>query len=230
MPSTLWSGKPRAPFPWFKQTRNQEIEEELLARFRTEAERQFNMREAYQKNIYIRDKYFRLARKKKLYDEYRRKVFGKRVKEEYAKALHAALRTSWHQMEAIEGLKDMAAVEKVATKESLANREEWIRTQQELDNFDLKREQELQTVEAALMPKGKGKGAKGIGKPPKGPLPKGPAQPVRKLAAQKGAKMPDQKQADLIEMPDLVLMTQVRLLQIHYIRQFSPDVKTLKLF
>lgn len=29
---------------------------------------QFNMREAYQKNIYIRDKYFRLARKKKLYD------------------------------------------------------------------------------------------------------------------------------------------------------------------
>lgn len=80
------------------------------------------------------------------------------------------------------------------------------------------------------MPKGKGKGAKGIGKPPKGPLPKGPAQPVRKLAAQKGAKMPDQKQADLIEMPDLVLMTQVRLLQIHYIRQFSPDVKTLKLF
>lgn len=40
MPSTLWSGKPRAPFPWFKQTRNQEIEEELLARFRTEAERQ----------------------------------------------------------------------------------------------------------------------------------------------------------------------------------------------
>ncbi|KAL2623602.1 hypothetical protein R1flu_003807 [Riccia fluitans] len=177
MPSTLWSGKPRAPFPWLKPTNKHLVEEELLSRFRTEAERQ----------------------------DYRRKVYAKRVKEEYAKALHAALRTSWHQMEAIEDLKDIAATEKAATKESKAYQEEWTTTQRELNKFDIKREEEVQL---SSVPKGKGKGEKGVGKPPKGPLPKVPAEPTQKLASQKGKKMPVQKQAETLEMPDLVLMTQ----------------------
>ncbi|KAL3675037.1 hypothetical protein R1sor_024985 [Riccia sorocarpa] len=177
MPSTLWSGKPRAPFPWLKPTNKHLLEEELLARFRTEAERQ----------------------------EYRRKVYAKRVKEEYAKALHAALRTSWHQMEVVEELKEVASTEKDETNKSKAYQEEWTTTQRELDNFDLKREEEL---ELSSVEKVKGKGGKGVGKPPKGPLPKNPPEPGHKLAPQKGKKEPLQKQAETLEMPDLVVMTQ----------------------